>query len=228
LKGHAEQRLKASGVDADSSDLAAPDAGHAPAPLGAKLPRIYLLAKGGFQRHADRSAHPVYQRAAEFLAVLSQKLGNKQFFFGDRPTTLDAVVYGHLWPVIRVELPQDTLRTIVMGKHANLVAHCERVNALLERPVAASTQGVVAGVAAAAKQCIIRYVALPARPLQTAQDNPQCAEEIRSVTGAMLVFLGYVIYNGIVSAPAPRKALADAPLDRPLDAASVLSPLRTT
>ncbi|KAJ2762291.1 hypothetical protein IWQ56_005075, partial [Coemansia nantahalensis] len=108
LKSHAEQHLRASGVAGDPGP-AELDASHAPEPLGARLPRIYQLAKSGFRRYSDHSTHPVYRRAAEFLAVLSQKLGGKQYFFGDRPSTLDAVVYGHLWPVLRVELPQDTL-----------------------------------------------------------------------------------------------------------------------
>ncbi|KAJ1734833.1 hypothetical protein LPJ61_000862 [Coemansia biformis] len=207
LKSHAEQRLGASGPTAGHDEPAGadgPGAGGAADTPRSRIPRIYLLAKHGFRRYPDRSAHPVYAQAAEYLAVLSLKLGSKQYFFGDRPSTLDAVVYGYLSPIIRVALPQDTLRTAIVDKHPNLAAHCERIHAQLEQPVPASTQGALAGMLAAAKQSILRYAALPALPLPDAKDNPQRAEKVRSATGALLVFLAYVVYNGIVSAPSPK------------------------
>ncbi|KAI8321833.1 hypothetical protein GQ54DRAFT_238038, partial [Martensiomyces pterosporus] len=117
LRDYAQQRLEAHG-----------------GLLRSKIPRIYLLAKEGFKRHADKSAHPVYEVANKCLDVLSSKLGSKDYFFGERPTTLDTVAYGYLSLILYPELPQATLKSIITSKYPNLVSFCDRMHSQIEKP----------------------------------------------------------------------------------------------
>jgi glutathione S-transferase len=59
------------------------------------------LYKHGMGRHSDEEIVEIGNRD---LQALSDFLGNKTFFFGDKPTTLDAVAYGMLVEMIRVPI----------------------------------------------------------------------------------------------------------------------------
>ncbi|KAJ2081509.1 hypothetical protein H4R24_002282 [Coemansia sp. RSA 988] len=208
LKTYAERKLTTEGIissgggstdDADS--LEASSAANA---LRKKIPRIYLLAKEGFNRYADKSAHPIYEQAKKYLSVLSKKLGQQQYFFGNRATMLDTVVYGYLVLVIKIDLPQNTLKEIIESDYPNLIRHCDRIHEQLSAPTTISEQSLVAGLAGAMKQAISSYFTVLTRRPQEVKDDPQRAAKVRSVVGASFAFLGYVIYNGILSAPAPK------------------------
>jgi len=54
---------------------------------------IHLLIKHQQQQQQQKK---VYLNAHDAYASLSTKLGNKKYFFGDKPSTLDAIAYGHL------------------------------------------------------------------------------------------------------------------------------------
>ncbi|KAJ1944947.1 hypothetical protein GGF37_001947 [Kickxella alabastrina] len=208
FKDYAEERLQFRGISSDldtaAEKEAAAAAGGGLQSLKSKIPRIYLLAKEGFNRHADKSAHPVYAQADKCLAVLSNKLGTDEYFFGASPTTLDAVVYGYLSLVLYPELPQSTLKTIVTSKYHNLVELCDRIHAQMEKPAIVSEQTWFSGIATVAKQSIAQYI-LPtvgSKQQQEEREDPQRAEKARSIVGALFVFIGYAIYNGVLSAPA--------------------------
>lgn len=52
----------------------------------------------------------VYKEAEECLTLLSTKLGDKEFFFGTSPCSLDAVVFAHLAPLLKAPLPSAALQ----------------------------------------------------------------------------------------------------------------------
>jgi len=59
--------------------------------------------------------------------ILSERLDDKKFFYSnDRPTELDALVFGHLFTILTTELPQVDLAGIVK-KQQNLVNFCQRI-----------------------------------------------------------------------------------------------------
>ncbi|XP_052866836.1 metaxin-2 [Anopheles cruzii] len=61
------------------------------------------------------------------LTDLSGRLGDKKYFFGDRPTELDALVFGHLYSIITMPLPNSVLAENV-SLHDNLVQFCKNID----------------------------------------------------------------------------------------------------
>ncbi|XP_065843265.1 metaxin-1-like [Oscarella lobularis] len=53
--------------------------------------------------------------AKHCLDLLSSFLGDQQFFFGDRPTTLDAISYGYLAFILNSNLPSNDLKPHVLS-----------------------------------------------------------------------------------------------------------------
>lgn len=52
----------------------------------------------------------VYKQAEECINLLATKLGEKEFFFGQAPSSLDAVVFAHLAPLLKAPLPSAALQ----------------------------------------------------------------------------------------------------------------------
>lgn len=70
----------------------------------------------------------IYSEAKECLNLLSHRLGNFNFFFGDTPTSLDAFVFGHIAPLIKAPLPSGQLQ-----KHLNQLDNlCQFCNTILK------------------------------------------------------------------------------------------------
>lgn len=51
----------------------------------------------------------VYKGAQECIVLLSQRLGNRDFFFGKSPCSIDAIVFGYLAPLLKIGLPNAQL-----------------------------------------------------------------------------------------------------------------------
>ncbi|KAK2168212.1 hypothetical protein LSH36_19g05007 [Paralvinella palmiformis] len=68
----------------------------------------------------------VYKDAKECLNILSSKLGNKDYFFGNSPSSLDAVVFGYLAPLLKAPFPNTVLQTHLKSCH-DLTRYCERI-----------------------------------------------------------------------------------------------------
>jgi len=69
----------------------------------------------------------VYEDARKYYAVLAAKLGDKEYFFGDQPTTLDCIVFGFLMTQMVPKVPKDSLFQIICS-HKKLVEFCERID----------------------------------------------------------------------------------------------------
>jgi glutathione S-transferase len=61
------------------------------------------------------------------IAALAALLGDRPYFLGEKPTSLDATAMGFLANVLMVDL-ETPVKTATRG-HANLVAYCERMAA---------------------------------------------------------------------------------------------------
>nr|XP_039268504.1 metaxin-2-like [Styela clava]XP_039268505.1 metaxin-2-like [Styela clava] len=60
-------------------------------------------------------------------SALSEKLGEKEYFLGNQPTELDALVFGHLFTILTTRLPDNRLAETVR-KFDNLVAFCRNID----------------------------------------------------------------------------------------------------
>ena len=78
----------------------------------------------GTGRHAPED---IYAMAAEDLQALSQILGEKPYFLGSEPRSIDATAYAFLAPLLWSPMPPGFKGAV--AKHANLVAYCERMKA---------------------------------------------------------------------------------------------------
>ncbi|XP_015749891.1 PREDICTED: metaxin-2-like [Acropora digitifera] len=63
----------------------------------------------------ENSLYPaeVLKEFQQTCQALSEKLGKNRFFINDRPTELDALVFGHLHSVLTRYLPDNSLRSII-------------------------------------------------------------------------------------------------------------------
>ncbi|KAJ8303527.1 hypothetical protein KUTeg_019923 [Tegillarca granosa] len=81
-----------------------------------------LEAKGW----ADKSLEQVYDEVKTCCQALSERLQDQEYFFGDKPTELDAMVFGHLYTLLTTNLPDIDL-AIIIRNYGNLANFCKRV-----------------------------------------------------------------------------------------------------
>ncbi|KAJ2825545.1 hypothetical protein GGI24_003128 [Coemansia furcata] len=230
LRDHAEHRLESRGtrsVVTTGTDMASESVNSTNAnSLRSKIPRIYLLAKEGFKSHEDKSANPVYAHARKCLDVLSKKLDKKEYFFGAKPTALDTVVYGYLSLMLYPDLPQSTLKSMIVDEFPNLSEFCDRIHAQMEPPSMGPEQNWAAGVGSMVRQSILQFASLRSYSLPSTQDDPELASKIVSVAGALGVFFAYAIYNGILSVPGRRYLTWTAPTPQVISTSDILSAIK--
>lgn len=79
-----------------------------------------------FAMHGKSPAE-VYFDAGIALAALATRLGERnKFFYGDKPSVLDAIVFGHLTSILLTPLPDAQLRMMIVA-HSNLVQYVLRL-----------------------------------------------------------------------------------------------------
>ncbi|KAL0490641.1 metaxin [Acrasis kona] len=76
-------------------------------------PLIRKQCRDHLKRLEVNHKNAAQERANECLSALNILLGNKTFFYGDTPSTLDALVYGYLACFTVPDLPDLTLRQLV-------------------------------------------------------------------------------------------------------------------
>ncbi|XP_069796382.1 metaxin-1b isoform X2 [Narcine bancroftii] len=141
---------------------------------------------------SEEAENEIYKDARECLTLLSQRLGSNKFFFGDSPSSLDAVVFGHLAPVLKAKLPNGKLQQHLHSLD-NLCTLCTSVLSLYF-----PSDG-------------------PDPDLPTPRKAPSDSEEepnkrrnqVLSVLVALAAMLGYAFLSGMVSLQrvAPHAAL---------------------
>ncbi|KAL4227904.1 metaxin 1 [Mactra antiquata] len=66
----------------------------------------------------------VYRDAKDCLTYLSHKLGDQNYFFGDMPSSLDAIVFGYIAPLLNAPLNSNQLTNHIRTFCDNLNTHC--------------------------------------------------------------------------------------------------------
>ena len=94
---------------------------HLPFPLGLYYPNKFeqqsvQLIESLYSQYSEQEGEAVvetavHRAAQECLTILSNRLGETQFMFGRSPSSLDAVMYGYLGPLLKAPLTSNSLQT---------------------------------------------------------------------------------------------------------------------
>lgn len=76
----------------------------------------------------DKTLEDVMEEVQNCCGALSERLGDQKFFFGDKPTELDALVFGHLYTLMMCPLLDNKLALLVRS-FDNLVDLCKTIEA---------------------------------------------------------------------------------------------------
>ncbi|XP_062606994.1 metaxin-2-like isoform X2 [Saccostrea cucullata] len=99
-----------------------------PWPLNWMIP---MLKKSEVRSHlksvgwADKSLEEVLGEIKSCCQALSERLEQQKYFFGDSPTELDALVFGHLFSLLTTPLPVDIAEYV--NEFENLTNFCQRI-----------------------------------------------------------------------------------------------------
>ncbi|XP_008195251.2 metaxin-2 isoform X2 [Tribolium castaneum] len=76
----------------------------------------------------QKTMSEVFQEVENCCQALTDRLEDKDFFFGDKPTELDALVFGHLFTILTTPLPNSHIANIVRNYPIliNLIQRIER------------------------------------------------------------------------------------------------------
>jgi glutathione S-transferase len=115
-----------------------------PIPIRWILPTVFLsmlkkqLHARGLGRHAESE---ILAQGKADLDALSRMLGDNRFFFGDRPSAIDACIFGFLGVTIYVE--GDNPLFTHAASLSNLKPYCERIRAEYFPETVAAVKGSV-------------------------------------------------------------------------------------
>ncbi|XP_014262251.1 metaxin-2-like isoform X3 [Cimex lectularius] len=90
------------------------------------LKRKSILKRLAVYGWADKTLDKVYDEVDRGCSALSERLEKSRFFFGDKPTELDALVFGHVYTILATPLPNNRFAATVRG-YTNLLDHCMRI-----------------------------------------------------------------------------------------------------
>ncbi|XP_050078339.1 metaxin-2 [Anopheles maculipalpis] len=77
--------------------------------------------------HLNISLEKMIAEVDKLCQNLSDLLGDKQYFFGNNPTELDALVFGHLYSIFTMKLPNNVL-ALTIHKYSNLNQFCLNID----------------------------------------------------------------------------------------------------
>ncbi|XP_076443339.1 metaxin-1-like [Babylonia areolata] len=88
-----------------------------------------FLTKGGENINDSDVEAKIYKEAKECINLLSYKLGNNEYMCGRQPSSLDALVFGYLAPILKAPLPSNQLQTHLR----QCDSLCSLLNKILQR-----------------------------------------------------------------------------------------------
>ncbi|XP_027033651.2 metaxin-1b isoform X2 [Tachysurus fulvidraco] len=91
-----------------------------------QMERLRLIRGDVVLEPEEQLEKELYQDALECMTLLSQRLGSHKFFFGDSPSSLDAYVFGHLAPLLKIKLPNCKLQQHLSSLE-NLTQFCSNI-----------------------------------------------------------------------------------------------------
>ncbi|XP_062845246.1 metaxin-1b [Trichomycterus rosablanca] len=176
---------------------------HTPFPLNfllpnrmhsAQLERLRLIRGDAVLEPEEQVEKELYQEALECMTLLSQRLGSQKFFFGDSPSSLDAYVFGHLAPLLKIKLPSGKLQ-----QHLNSLENlCQFCTNILVLYFPSETRDV-------GKQKVSAHT----DGGDFDNEPHKRRNQILSVLFAVGAMLGYAVLTGIVTIQSSRSQLEE-------------------
>lgn len=124
----------------------------------------------------------VYKQACECLTLLSNRLGESDYFWGRTPTSLDACVFAHLAPLLKAPLPNPRLQ--------NHLKACTNLTRFISRILTKYFPR-------AAQECHIKKAATSSTTDDDDMPNKR-RNQIISAVFAIAAMAGYAISMGIL------------------------------
>jgi len=88
--------------------------------------RNTVMKRLGALGWTNKTLEDVYAEIETCCRALSERLDNSPYFFGSKPTELDALVFGHVFSILTTPLPDNRLKVIVQ-QFGNLSKLCEMI-----------------------------------------------------------------------------------------------------
>ncbi|NP_001084470.1 metaxin 1 S homeolog [Xenopus laevis] len=149
------------------------------------MERLKLIRGESWREEDEEMEGRLYTDAHECLSLLSQRLANNNFFFGDSPASLDAYVFSHLAPILNAKLPNNKLQQH-LSSLPNLCRYCTSIITVYFPWEQES------GPRVAPKP--------PSAETQDTEDDPhKRRNQVLSVLAGLLAMVGYAVLSGIVS-----------------------------
>lgn len=76
----------------------------------------------------DMTEAQVLQKVNQCCDILDKKVQDQPYIYGDKPTELDAALFGHLFAILTTPLPNKALVNVVQN-YGNLLKYCQRIDA---------------------------------------------------------------------------------------------------
>ncbi|KAJ3040766.1 Metaxin-3 [Rhizophlyctis rosea] len=152
----------------------------------------------------DKEVSEVYSMARECYRALAAKLGQNDYFFGNKPSTLDAVAFGHLAFHAYPSLAEPKLFSLLTFEFPSLIAYVNRMRTLvLSKPretLAPESKAIWQRLSELSPQGVYQYVAERIRRRTAGSEGEGRVDwqKILSVVGAVGFFSGFIWYNGII------------------------------
>ncbi|KAF9427574.1 hypothetical protein BGZ94_004633 [Podila epigama] len=156
----------------------------------------------------------IYDLARDCYRVLDRKLGENEFFFGVRPTSLDAKVFGFLALQLFPEIPNPRFQMILTSQFPRLVAYCNRCReeffANLPDTSSPSEDSpfFTSSIASTKEWCrstffgpstsSSSFTTIPDKPKRTAEERDFDIKRVYAIAFGVVSMAAYIILNGLV------------------------------
>ncbi|CAI2171521.1 11502_t:CDS:2 [Funneliformis geosporum] len=149
----------------------------------------------------------MYKIIRKSYDVLLNKIGNEEFFLGNKLSTLDIMIYGHLAVHLYSDLPNPNLAIILNTEYPRLARFCELMkNRLSESEIvklpANDLPSVFTGIFSSPRtwfnNTFWRTRNVEKMPEKSQAEKDFERKRLISITGAVLFMVIYVVWNGII------------------------------
>jgi hypothetical protein len=154
----------------------------------------------------------MYSLARETYKILDTKLGQKDYFFGEQPSTLDCMVFGYLALHMYPMLPHHRLRVILTTEFPRLALFCDRFKKSFFNeplPQSESASDVPTLWKSFTQSPLDFFSSIKTNILGDGEEKKEEKKSdaqldferkrIWTIAGGVTVFLAYIIMNGIIS-----------------------------